>query len=324
MSSILEQLRERAHQHALAGKPARILLPESNDERVIHAANTLYELGLLTPICLSANNDLNPQIEVFDTHPDCEQWRAKAIAELVRLRANKGMTEVKAQAAIANPLLLATLLIGCGYADGGIAGSIATTADVLRAGIQGLGLAPNANIVSSYFLMELQDKRLITYADCSVIPDPNSDELAHIAIDSAAGHQRLTGEIPNVALLSFSSKGSAEHPNITKVRDAYSIAKCLAPSLNIDGELQFDAAILNSIAQSKAPNSSVAGRANVFVFPNLDAANIAYKITERLAGATALGPILQGLSKPWMDLSRGCKASDIVDLAVITATLISK
>lgn len=324
MSSILDQLRQGARQQFLAGKPARILLPETSDERVIQAANSLHELGLVTPICLSAHKDLNPQIEVFESQTDCEHWRSKAVAELLRLRAAKGMTEAKAQSAIENPLLLATLLIGCGYADGGIAGSIATTADVLRAGIQGIGLAPNARIVSSYFLMELQDKRVVTYADCSVIPDPNSEELAHIAIASSAGHQRLTGATANVALLSFSSKGSAEHPNISKVREAVTIAKSLAPLLNIDGELQFDAAIIPSIGKNKAPNSKVAGQANVFVFPNLDAANIAYKITERLAGATALGPILQGLNKPWMDLSRGCKASDIVDLAAITAMLVDK
>lgn len=324
MSSILDQLRQGARQQVLSGKPARILLPETSDERVIQAANSLHELGLATPICLSAHQDLNSQIEVFNDRADREQWRAKAVAELVRLRAAKGMTQTKAQTAIENPLLLATLLIGCGYADGGIAGSIATTADVLRAGIHGLGLAPSAKIVSSYFLMELQDKRLVTYADCSVIPHPNSEELAHIAIASAAGHQRLSGTTANVALLSFSSKGSAEHPNVTKVRDALGIAKTLAPNLNIDGELQFDAAIIPSIGKNKAPNSKVAGQANVFVFPNLDAGNIAYKITERLAGATAIGPILQGLSKPWMDLSRGCKASDIIDLAVITATLVDK
>jgi len=163
--------------------------------------------------------------------------------------------------------------------------------------------------------------RAITYADCGVVPDPNAEELAEIAIVSATNHQQLTGEVPKVAMLSFSTKGSAEHPRVTKVRAALEIAKQAVPDLLIDGELQFDTAVVPEIAERKAADSPVAGAANVLIFPDLDSGNIAYKITERLAGAIALGPLIQGLAKPCMDLSRGCKPTDIVDVAVIAAVL---
>lgn len=219
------------------------------------------------------------------------------------------------------PLEVSAAAVRDGQFDGAVSGAMNTSADVIRTGIKVLGTKPGIKTVSSIFLMLLKNGRAVTYADCGVVPYPTAAQLADIAISSAQTHQRLTGETPIVAMLSFSTLGSADHERVKLVREALEIVRTQDAQLLIDGELQFDAAFVPEIAKRKAPNSAVAGQANVFIFPNLDAGNIAYKITERVGEAVALGPILQGLNGSWMDLSRGCSADDIYLVTAISALL---
>lgn len=296
-----------------------IVLPRSSDQRVIKAAEYLQEHKLCNPILLQNGVKIKTDLELvsINDHPRLEAY-ASAFYER---RKHKGVDYNKALEIVKDPLFFASSMLAHGDADGGVAGSISTTGDVLRAAIQTIGLKKGSKVVSSTFLMSFDDGRVFTYGDCGVVPYPDSVQLASIAVDSADTHYKLTGIEPKVAMLSFSTMGSAKHERVELVTDALKLAKAQKPGLDIDGELQFDAAYVSSVGERKAPESKVAGHANVFIFPNLDAGNISYKITERLGGATATGPIIQGLAKPMMDLSRGCSWEDIVNEACVAALL---
>jgi phosphate acetyltransferase len=235
-------------------------------------------------------------------------------------RKHKGITLEDANEVMKKDLFFGAMLVREGKVDGSVAGSTASTGDVLKAAFQCVGMPKGISIVSSLFLMIFPEKAY-SYADCAVVPNPDANQLSDIAISTADNHKKLTGEEPNVAMLSFSTMGSAKHEDVDKVIEATRIAKEKRPDLNIDGEMQFDTATIESIGKRKAPNSSVAGRANVLVFPTLNAGNIAYKIAQRLGGAEAVGPVVQGLKKPLFDLSRGCSVADIVNTSIIASLM---
>ncbi len=309
-------------------KNKTIILPESHDERVLKAAEILTKenvakiitLGNPTKVLQDAQRiGVNLDgVEVIDhlSHPKFEEF-----SEIYfQLRQKKGMTKDQAVETMKRDLFFAAMMLREGLVDGSVAGSFASTADVMKAGIQIVGMPAGISIVSSFFLMIFPDKNY-SFADCAVVPNPTDEQLADIAISTADNHKKLTGEEPLVAMLSFSTKGSATHELADKVISATNIVKSKRPDLMVDGELQFDAAIIESIGKKKAPGSKVAGKANVLVFPDLNAGNIGYKIAQRLGGAEAIGPMVQGLNKPFFDLSRGCSVDDIVNTTAINVLM---
>lgn len=313
--------------------PQRIVLPEGDEPRTLEAANLILK-DQIAQLILIGNPDTIHQMAaekgyayidkatIIDPQNDP---RMPVYANLLyELRKAKGMTEEEAAAKAKDPLYLGCLMIKNGDADGELAGARGTTADTIRPAFQILRTKPGVSVVSGAFLMFTPAKNLgedgfLVFADCAVNPCPNAQELAQIALSTAETARAIAGIEPRVAMLSFSTQGSAKHELVDKVTEATKLAKEIAPDLMLDGELQADAALIEKVASTKAPNSPVAGKANVLVFPDLQAGNIGYKLVERFSGADAVGPILQGIAAPVNDLSRGCKVQDIVQMVIITA-----
>lgn len=310
----------------------RIVLPEGTEPRTLRATEIILNENIARIILLG-----NP-VEIMQAAGECgvnikgavlidpktDERRSQYADLMVEIRKSKGLTKEAALDLLNDPLVFAPLMIKSGDADGEIAGAVNATGDVLRPAFQFVKTLPGVSVVSGAFLMFMNDPHfghdgILVFADCAVMPDPNERELAEIAVTTAKTAKAIVGMEPRVAMLSFSTKGSAQHERVDKVVNATRIAKAMAPDLKIDGELQLDAALIPEVARLKAPESEVAGRANILVFPGLEAANIGYKLVQRLAKAEAIGPVLQGMAAPINDLSRGCSVSDIVNMVAITS-----
>ena len=320
---LLNQIIDKAR-----SKKKTIVLPESHDERVLKAAEILSKKNIVSVITIGNEEKVRSDaaklkldlsgVRIID--PEKSDKHSDFSNIYFNLRKKKGITIEEAREVMKRDLFFGAMMVKEGMVDGSVAGSTASTADVLRAGIQCIGMSEGISIVSSFFLMVFPEKTY-SFADCAVVPDPEAAQLADIAISTADNHKKLTGDEPYIAMLSFSTKGSAKHEKIDKVIEATEIIKKKRPDLKIDGELQFDAAVIDNVGRKKAPGSEVAGRANVLVFPDLNAGNIGYKIAQRWGKAEAVGPMVQGLKKPFFDLSRGCSVDDIVNTASIAALM---
>ncbi len=326
---LLARVKEEARKNT-----QRIVLPEGTEDRTLKAADEIIQENLAEIILIGNPDVINKKANDFGlkniskatvVNPVSHAKKAEYIAELVELRKHKGMTEEKAATLMEDPLYLAVMMIKKGDADGEVAGADNATGDVLRPAFQIVKTKPGVSVVSGAFFMIIPDKSfgdngLMVFADCAVHPNPTASELAEIAVCTGETAKSIAGIDPRIAMLSFSTKGSAKHEMVDKVVEATRLAQEMAPELKIDGELQSDAAIVPSVAAKKAPESEIAGKANVLVFPTLETGNIAYKLVQRMAKAEAIGPVLQGMAAPINDLSRGCSVSDIVNLVAITVS----